>query len=125
MGKGKYDNCSNTNNIRELDKTDFMRDKFDAYGYRQWLEYRKLSISQKICIENLRSWHGKLVEFKYRNKTNIMRVEAVILHPNETIGDYGAYPYQFRLNWTDGKKRQHQGFWTNKIDNLKLIKDTN
>lgn len=94
---------------------------------------KKLTTNQKIRISNLRHSLGELIEFKYRGRVKKFWLAAVTLstvtYKADKFSDteYQGHEFQFRLNYEDyetNTKRDWDGFWTNKIDNL-LIPTTN
>ncbi len=106
-----------------LTKSDFVTDRWDSYGKTQYRNFRKLTSDQKNKIELLKTRIGKKVKFKVGKKEHVMEIMWVSLFKNDrsTCMNYMSYPYQFRLNYTDGKLRENYGFWSIRIDNLTII----
>lgn len=112
----------------ELDRKMFNNDGRDSYGDRVYLKVRKYSNRQLNRIANLKNHIGSTVQFKRGSRYVSMILVAVTL-PDKTYGvlkdRYKGYPFDFRLNYPDHEtntKRMWDGYWTNNIDRLKLIK---
>lgn len=123
-----------------IQKTDFVKSKYDSYGTTQWRKYTKLTDKDKKTIESLKDCIGQEVDFFYRGKYIPMKIMAVITKPNETYNyplldekgqlqvnglneliqlSYGSYPYQIRLDYTDDKPREWEGLWTIAVEKIK------
>lgn len=86
---------------------------------RQYQQYKKLSVEQLDKINSLRDFIGKEV-FYLRGKS---KIKMTIVHIPESIKDikndqYGSWPMNIRLNYADGKEREHEGFWTWNVDKI-------
>lgn len=73
-------------------------------------------------LQELKQKEGEIVEYLHLGKYKKFKLVAVQLDDKKIIKDekpYRGAVGDFRLNYTDGVKREWSGFWTNKIDRIK------
>lgn len=75
-------------------------------------------------LKELKLKEGENVEYLYRGKYRLFKLIAVQTEEEIMIRDslhYRGNIGDFRLNYVDNKPREWAGFWTNKIDRIRLI----
>lgn len=81
------------------------------------------NVSCSDFLQRLKKYEGMHVEYLYRGKYRKMMLMAVQLD-NELINNtYKGLIGDVRLNYCDGKTREWAGFWTNKVENIRLLDD--
>ena len=70
----------------------------------------------------LKAHEGEFVEFFFRGKYRKFELVAVQIDDNFVKGNYKGRIGDVRLDYAyPSKNREWDGFWTNKIENIKLI----
>ena len=72
-------------------------------------------------LAELKKLEGQDVEYLFRDKYRRMNMAAVQTDENRIKGCYKGYVGEVRLNYTDGKPREWDGFWTNKLDRIRIL----
>jgi hypothetical protein len=80
-----------------------------------------VALAHNEKLHALKKHEGKMVEYFYRGKYRQMLLAAVQTEEGVKInGTYMSFVGDVRLNYTDGKTRDWNGFWTTKLRRIKV-----
>ena len=84
----------------------------------------KQNVSCSALLQRLKKHEGEVVEYLYRGKYRKMTLAAVQVEEGRINEIYESYIGEVRLNYLDNKQREWDGFWTNKIDRIRILADS-
>lgn len=82
------------------------------------------NVSCSAMLQSLKKHEGEVVEYFSRGRYRRMILAAVQTEKGRINGIYESRIGDIRLNYCDGKIREWDGFWTNKIERIRLLADS-